>query len=399
MQQLKQSVSITAIDPTSHQFRLQWLQLARTKNVTPRIFAKLIEMFGHPELALQELPNLTKRGSAGSNNGGNNKNFVKSASLSSIEREIIATQKFGAKIILSCDQGYPQLLRTIPDHPPAIVVKGNHTLLTAPILAIVGARNASTNGCIIAKNLASELSSQNAHIICSGLARGVDAAAHIGSMKNGTIGVIAGGIDNIYPKENTDLYEQLYEQGLVLTEHSIGTAPIAQYFPQRNRIISGLSIATIIVEAAQKSGTLITARLALDQGRDVFAVPGSPLDQRCRGTNGLIKQGAVLVENANDIINALNTSKFYDMGMFHEHGGCYECIRRPKIREFNPQELEKHRKILLSKLSHTPVNMDLLRESASEIPQHILTLLLLELELAGRIEYCYGNSICLLQQE
>lgn len=383
----------------SHDFRFKWLQLARTKNVGPRAFIKLINLFGDPATALAELPKITKYVEKSGK--------VDIASTLSIECEMQETEKFGAQFILSCDKEYPKLLKMTQDYPPVLVVKGRRELLNKPSIAIVGARNASSNGTILTGSIAKELA-QYGYIITSGLARGIDAAAHMGSIQYGTIGVIASGINIQYPNENAKLYDMLYKDGLVVTEYPIGASPSAQYFPQRNRLISGVSLGVVIIEAAKKSGTLITARLALDQGREVFSVPGSPLDPRCNGTNNLIKQGAILVESASDIISEMDAiaqkyfnpdinntccDKEYDFGHMH----C-DINTRIKIEETD-DELKHFRCVLLSKLSHSPVKLDdMLYALQDSIPSDIINLLLLELKLAGKIEYCFGNSVCLIAQ-
>lgn len=382
----------------SHRFRLQWLQLARTKNVGPRAFTRLIDMFKDPGNALAELPKFTKY--------TERIGKIEVASEASVEQEMERTKKFGARFVLSCDEEYPKLLRKIQDYPPVLVVKGRVELLNQPSVAIVGARNASANGCVLASHLAKELA-RSSYVINSGMARGIDAAAHVGGLQYGTIGTIASGIDIHYPKENEKLYNKLYDEGLIITEYPIGTSPIAQYFPQRNRIISGLSLGVVIVEAAKKSGTLITAKLALDQGRDVFAVPGSPLDPRCSGTNNLLKQGAILVENAEDIIEELSTvtSQYYgqDGALFDKNSDFVHAAKKCTVSHdvcggYSDDSLNKFRACILSKLSYAPVRLDLLLNEIEVIPDDIVNLLLLELELSGKIEYCLGNSICLVAE-
>ena len=379
----------------STKFRVKWLQLARTKNVGPRAFIKLIKMFSDPEIALSELPNLIKQ--------GRKLEQMQIASENSIEKEIEKTEKAGARIILSCENDYPSILKKIPDYPPAIIIKGNADLLKKPSIAIVGTRNSSTNGCTIAYNIATELA-QKGYIISSGLARGIDAAAHMGAAKYGTIGVIAGGIDVIYPTENAALYEILYKDGVVMTEYPIGTPIIPKYFPQRNRIISGLSIGVAIIEAAKRSGTLITARLALEQGREVFAVPGSPLDPRCDGTNALIKQGAILVINAEDILVEVDSllNKFYSSeDMLYESDKTSSHYKNRQIETldtYKTDEIAHFRKCLLTKLSYSPTKLNEIISQLNHIPQNVIDFLLLELELSGKIEYSSDNKVYLIKK-
>ncbi len=373
-----------SIDIRDYRFRLDWLRLIRTKNIGARTFIELLNVFGDVQAALEHLPELARK--------GGNKEGIKLATVKEVELELERCRKFGAKVILACDDNYPPLLAQIIDFPPVITVKGNVDLLNKEKVAIVGARNASTNGCNFARNLANELGNQG-YIITSGLAKGIDAAAHSGSLSHGTIAVIAGGIDNIYPKENSDLYNLMYEKGLVITEHAIGQSPIAKHFPQRNRIISGLSLGVVVVEAAKRSGTLITARFALEHGREVFAVPGFPGDPRCHGTNGLLKEGAILIESAQDVIEELN---------FKRKPEDYICAEKKQDFVEAPLtlpseiELAKYRNIILSKLSFSPTKIDHIIRDLPDLPYKILTLLLLELELAGKIERTYGNYISLI---
>ncbi len=378
-------------DLDNPEFRIAWLRLARTKNVGAVTFIGLLKLFKTPQAALDNLPRLAR-------NGGN-KHGIRISSVQDIEDEIVRSNKLGAKIILACDVIYPPILRQIPDFPPVISARGRLDLLKRHKIGVVGARNASTNGIVIAKRLVYDLG-KNGFVVVSGLARGIDAAAHSAALSSGTIGVIAGGIDNIYPEENTSLYRKLYEEGLVITEQALGAASAAQHFPQRNRIIAGLSCGIVVVEAAKRSGTLITARLALDYGRDVFAVPGSPLDVRCHGTNSLLRQGAILVESVEDILSHINRANDVQCDLFGEHG-----IDKDK-QEFNSLDIEsisqsdmnKYRQVLLSKLSFTPTSLDNIL-AGIRLPLEVVELILLEWELAGKIERSYGNLVCLVGSE
>ena len=220
------------------------------------------------------------------------------------EREIAAAEEFGATFLASCEDAYPPRLAEIDDAPPLIAARGNVAALARPMIALVGARNASAAGLKFAERLARDLG-EAGFVIASGLARGVDAAAHRASLPTGTVAVLAGGQDRIYPEENIGLLDTLLAEGAAVSEMPLGWTPRAQDFPRRNRIISGLSLGVVIVEAAKRSGSLITARFALEQGREVFAVPGSPIDPRAEGTNGLLKQGATLVTEAADVLAAV----------------------------------------------------------------------------------------------
>lgn len=366
-----------------HDFRISWLRLARCKNVGPRTFIELIKLFGHPKTALENLNSFAKRGGA--------KNTILIPSKSSIEEEIEQTEKVGAKIIFACDQLYPKSLLQIPDFPPVIIVKGNIELLKGNKFAIVGARNSSINGIKIARDFSKDIGKAG-YIITSGLAKGIDAAAHDSAIDLGTIGVIAGGIDHIYPKENRSLFYKLYEKGLIITEQTIGQTIQAKHFPRRNRIIAGLSLGVLIVEAAKKSGSLITARLAAEYNREVFAIPGSPLDVKCHGTNALIKQGANLVQFSSDIITYLDSMMYNKFTELNDNTTAFEKHHHNTPTE---SELEKYRNKLVEKISYSPVEIqDILEEL--DIPINVLNYLFIELELAGRLNRMYGNRVCLI---
>ncbi len=284
--------------------RLAWLRLIRTENVGPITFNRLLERFGSAERALAELPSLAKRG--GKLEG------VKIAAPGDAEKEIEKAAKYGARIIAKCEPDYPAFLEQVEDAPPVVTVIGHVSLFKKPALGVVGARNASLSGRRITEDFSAKTGAAG-YAIVSGLARGIDSAAHKASLATGTVAVVAGGIDVIYPPENKDLYKEISEQGAVIAESPFGTEPIARHFPRRNRIISGMSLGVLVMEAAAKSGSLITARMALEQNREVFAVPGSPLDPRAEGTNGLIRDGAHLATTADDIIQVLKSLRFQPM--------------------------------------------------------------------------------------
>ncbi|MFT8418730.1 MAG: DNA-processing protein DprA [Acetobacter sp.] len=269
------------------------LRLARTEQVGPRTWRRLVAQYGSPAAALDALPGLPAKG----------RTRPVIPPQGSIEREIEATLALGGQFVTLLDAHYPPLLRHIPDAPPVLSILGNPACLRQPGIGIVGARNASAQGLRLAESLATELADSGLTII-SGLARGIDAAAHKGALyRQGlTIAAIAGGLDCPYPPQNAALQEQIAQMGAVVTEAPLGTAPQARHFPRRNRLIAGLALGCVVVEAAPHSGTLITARMAADYGREVFAVPGSPLDPRCRGSNDLLRKGAVLTERAADIL-------------------------------------------------------------------------------------------------
>jgi len=355
-----------------------YLCLTRSENVGPVTFHKLLERYGTADKALKALPELASQGGL--------KRSLHIASQANIEKELESIASFGGHFIPYHSPLYPRLLRHIDSAPPLLTVKGKLELLQEPIFSIVGARNASALGKKMAQSLAEKLGREG-WVISSGLARGIDAAAHRGSLSKGTIAVLAGGIDQIYPPENEELYLQIAEEGLLLAESPFGTQPHATLFPRRNRIISGLSRALLIVEAALKSGSLITARNAAEQGREVFAIPGHPLDPRARGCNRLIKNGAILVEEIEDILNEIHPSQPLE---FKEE--------RPQlINAVSPKDLTHARVLVNENLSVVPISIDeLIREcqlSTSEI-----WVVLLEMEIAGRIERFPGGKVALKEE-
>ncbi|MDX2028928.1 MAG: DNA-processing protein DprA [Alphaproteobacteria bacterium] len=358
--------------------RRDWLRLSRTENVGQITFRQLLRRFGSAQAALEALPSMAQRGG---------KRSFAIPPVSAVEDEIARSRKYGAKIIALNEPDYPEALAAIEDAPPLLTVLGDVSLLHKRILGIVGARNASLNGRKMAENLARNLGEQSI-VIASGMARGIDTAAHQGSLPTGSIAVLAGGIDVVYPEENRALYDKLAEQGCIISDQPLGCEPYAKLFPRRNRLISGLSLGVIVVEAARQSGSLITARMALEQGREVFAVPGSPLDPRCAGTNDLIRQGAVLTEGASDIL-----------GHIHALPAGLSETSKPELEtpesSINEDDLFHARDIVLESLGPSPVSIDeLIRECV--LPASTVMMVLLELELAGRIERQPGQKIVLI---
>lgn len=363
--------------------RLAWLRLSRTENVGPITFYQLISRFGTAEKALEALPELAKR-------GGRKKPLV-AASKNDIEREYAALQKLGGQIIIPLDETYPLPLTAIDDAPPALSVLGNPAFLNKPCVAIVGARNASLNGKKFTAKLAHDLGSRG-QIIASGLARGIDTAAHAGAIDTGTIAVVAGGIDVVYPEENQKLYEEIIEKGAILAESKLGQQPFAAAFPRRNRIVSGISRGVIVIEATQNSGSLITARMAGEQGREVYAVPGSPLDPRASGPNHLIREGATLVRNADDVLEGL--LDFTGNGM---RDNFTPINLLPEMSALQDEEYtEKLLADVLSHLSFTPITVDELVR-VCHVSISVLQSVLLELELAGRINRLPAGRIVLVE--
>ena len=363
--------------------RLDWLRLIRTENVGPVTFARLMERFDTPGKAIQALPELAKR--------GGRKAPLRVASRPEAEREVAALTKFGARLIASCEPDYPQALAAIDDAPPLISVKGHPHLLGKRAVAIVGARNASINGKRLAEMLARDLGAAG-FVVVSGLARGIDASAHAGSLASGTAAVVAGGIDVVYPEENRALQERIAEQGAVVAECAIGTQPLARHFPRRNRIISGLALGVVVIEATLKSGSLITARVAGDQGRDVFAVPGSPLDPRSQGPNRLIRDGATMTESVEDIVQALANSE--SRPLREPQSDLFSADRGIQVDEATVREIGER---LLESLSYTPVPVDELIRGC-QLSASVVRIVLTELALAGRVQELSGNQVVLIQQ-
>jgi len=360
------------------------LRLIRSENVGSITFFNLVKQFGSVKNSLDAIPDLARR--------GGKRTPILGYSKKDAEKEIEQVEKLGGRMIRYGEADYPALLLAIYDPPPVITILGSpHIWKQNRNLAIVGSRNASANGFQFAKKLATDAGERHFTII-SGLARGIDTAAHNGSLATGTVAVIASGINILYPPENKALSELIAKQGAIITEQPFGLAPHSRSFPARNRIISGMSQATVIVEASLKSGSLITARFALEQGREVFAVPGSPLDPRCKGTNGLIKQGANLCESIDDIMENLSFSA--PLQLHESSPTLYHAAEPAKINE---SELEKARTLVLEKLGYSPVGLDEILIQC-EISSSLLSLILLELELAGRLQRVTGGKVVLKAQ-
>jgi len=366
---------------------LSSLCLIRSENVGPMTFYRLLEQYGSAEAALAALPELARR-------GGRREYRVFSAAKA--ESELDAVRKADARMLGFSEPEYPPMLRMLDSAPPLITAKGSLHLLGNTTIAIVGARNASANGLGFARKLSADIGRggfgvQNA-VVASGLARGIDAAAHQGALECGTVAVLAGGIDTVYPAENAKLHDRIAEQGVLLAEMPIGTKPTGRLFPVRNRIISGISAGVVVVEASPRSGSLITARTALDQGREVFAVPGAPGDPRTRGTNGLIRDGAILTESAADVLRVVG-------------GAGALATKNQYTFEFNTKnpdergtdQIDKARPAIMELLGFSPVAVDeLVRNCQFSFPA--VSAVLLELELAGRLERHPGNRVSLINE-
>jgi len=358
--------------------RRAWLRLIRTDNVGPVTFRMLINRFGSAEAALEALPDLARRGGA---------RRVQIPAEEDIEAEIEAARRMGAQFIVMGEMHYPPLLAQVDNPPPLIAAKGDLDLLRRPMVAIVGARNASLAANKLAQRFAVELG-RAGYVVASGLARGIDAAAHRGSLETGTVAVLAGGLDRPYPPENHALFDAIGERGVVLTEMPFGWTPRARDFPRRNRIVAGLSYGLLVVEAAYRSGSLISARLANEMGRLVFAIPGSPLDPRAEGTNKLLKDGAILVTETQDILAAVAPL----VGQPLTSAGTME---EPPDLSTVPDPGESERDLILEALGSAPVGIDEIIHHTGLAPAQVF-LVLLELDLAGRIERHPGGAVSLL---
>jgi DNA processing protein len=358
--------------------RLDWLRLIRSHNVGPRTFRTLLDRYGGASAALDALPGLAQRGGASKP--------IRICSVADAEREFEAAKRLGVSLIALGEPDYPARLRMIDDAPPLLGMRGQPAVLTQHMIALVGSRNASAAGVKFAERIAHELGAAG-FIIVSGLARGIDAGAHRASLGSGTVAVLAGGHDQIYPPEHVPLLEQILPNGAAVTEMPLGWQPRAADFPRRNRLISGLSVGVVIVEAAQRSGSLITARMAAEQGREVFAVPGSPLDPRAEGTNGLLKQGATLCTEAADVLAVVRPILGQQIG-----GGFEEPDGEPYAGT-EPSDAQRAR--IVDLLGPTPVSIDDLVRLAQSTPATV-RIVLLELELAGRLERHGGGLVSLV---
>lgn len=351
------------------------IRLLRTPGIGPITFHQLIARFGTPAAALAAVPDLARRG------GGN---IPRIPSESDAASEAERVDRLGARYLAAGNSHYPSMLSRIDDAPPLLIAKGEVDLLDRLAVGIVGARNASAAACRFARGLATELGREGLAVV-SGLARGIDSAAHDGALESGTIGIVAGGIDIFYPPENRDRQTAMFERGLVLAEMPPGVEPRARHFPYRNRIIAGMTSGTVVVEAAPKSGSLITARLAAEMGREVMAVPGSPLDPRAQGCNQLIRDGATLVQNAADVVEAIQPA-----------APRVHAVRDPFA--LAPAEILDSEESALGEvkelLGPSPVPVDeIIRLSGASSGS--VQMALLELDLAGRLDRHAGGKVSL----
>ncbi|HYI42454.1 MAG TPA: DNA-processing protein DprA [Sphingomicrobium sp.] len=344
------------------------IRLVRSSGIGPVTYRQLLARFGTAAAALAAIPDLARRG------GGKTPRLL---AVTEAEQEAARVDKLGAQY-LAVGQGlYPQLLAQMDDAPPLLIAKGDLHLLDRKAVAIVGARNASAAACRFARTLAHDLGREGFTVV-SGLARGVDSAAHDGALESGTVGIVAGGIDVFYPPENEARQKAMFERGLVLAEMPPGTEPRARHFPYRNRIIAGISVGTVVVEAAPRSGSLITARLAAEAGREVMAVPGSPLDPRAQGCNQLIRDGATLVQNAADVAEAVEP---------------YQSRVAAPVERYEAQQLDGEAVDDIEQLlGPSPVPVDeIIRLSGAS--SGAVQMALLELDLAGRLDRHAGGKV------
>ena len=365
-------------DAPNWEERRDRLRLIRSENVGPRTFRALLAAYGTATAAIAAVPALSRR--------GGRRRPIRLCPPADAERELAALADLGARLVTLGEADYPPPLAAIDDAPPVLAVRGDMGLLMRTAVAVVGARNASINGRKIADDLARGLGTAGLAVV-SGLARGIDAAAHVGALETGTVAVVAGGIDIVYPREHDSLYAAIVERGAVVSEMPPGLSPQARHFPPRNRIIAGLALGVVVVEAARRSGSLITARLALEQGREIFAVPGSPLDPRCGGTNRLIRNGALLTENAQDVVDELQPMLQVPKG-----GQRGMSDAPPTLSEPAESAVSAARQVVVDSLSPSPVAVDEIIRRCQLSPS-IVQVVLLELELAGRIERQAGNRV------
>lgn len=362
--------------------RIAWLRLIRSDNVGPSTFRDLINHFGSAERALEALPELSRRGGS--------TRAIRIATRAEAEAELERADRFGARFLGIGEPDYPPALRQIEAAPPLIAIKGNAGTAQRPALGIVGARNASINGCKFTAHLAREVG-QAGYSTVSGLARGIDTAAHRATLGSGTIAALAGGLDRPYPPENVSLLDEICNgAGLAISEMPFGWEPRARDFPRRNRLIAGIALGVLVVEAALRSGSLITARLAGEFGRLVFAVPGSPLDPRCQGTNGLLKQGAILVTETADIIEALTPLSRRDLFSDDTLSEPARESDRPPL----PPPDDSARGRIVSALGPTPVEIDDIIRHTGFAPSTVY-MVLLELDIAGKLHRHAGGMVSL----
>lgn len=358
---------------------IAWLRLARTYGLGPVTIKKLIARYKTAIKACEMVPELSARGGR----------VKKLPDVREIEREFEQLKKSKTNFLCPVDDNYPKLLKHIDGAPIVLNYRGRVDLLNqTPSIGIVGARNASVHGARMTEKMANELGEAGI-VVHSGLARGIDTAAHKGALNTGTVAVVAGGLNNIYPSENIKLADAIADQGCLLTEEALNVSPKAQHFPKRNRIISGMSLAVLVVEATLKSGSLITARLAGEQGRDVMAVPGFPADPRASGPNALLKDGAILIRNTQDILDSMPQTL--------PHDDLFTGLEEPTVEDHFYMDDDVPaglRTQILQSLGTYPITLEELAQALSCQPSN-LSMPLLELELSGAIRYASSGKIAL----
>jgi DNA processing protein len=360
--------------------RLAWLRLIRSDKIGPVTFRELLDHFGSAAAAIEAVPELAARGGR----------RVRICPAGDAEGEFAALDDIGARLVAIGEPDYPPLLAHTDGAPPLLALRGDSAIFARPAVAIVGSRNASLGGIKFAKQIARQLG-EHGYVVASGLARGVDAAAHEASLKTGTVAVLAGGLDRVYPPDNLDLAEAIVARGgAAISEMPMGWEPRARDFPRRNRIVSGVSLGVVVVEAAARSGSLITARYAGEQGRLVFAVPGSPLDPRAEGANRLIRDGARIVTNVDDIVAEIEpmVGRATDVAQSIEEAG---TMATPQSSDADDAERTR----ILDALGAAPVEVDEVVRFTGLTPATV-HLVLLELDLGGRIARHPGGRISLV---
>ncbi|MBL0848516.1 MAG: DNA-protecting protein DprA [Candidatus Liberibacter ctenarytainae] len=363
--------------------KISWLRLIRSESIGPATFRDMINYFGSSEQALEAIPELARR-------SGKNKK-IRICSREEAERELQTAESFGARFIAISDPSYPPALRYIDYPPPLLAVKGNMQIAsTKPSVGIVGARHPSISALKFTEKIAQEIGREG-YTIVSGLALGIDTIAHRASLKTGTIATMAGGLDCIYPPENRNLLEEIWSnEGMAISEMPFGCEPRPHDFPRRNRLIAGIGLGLIVIEAAKKSGSLITSRLAAEFGRLVFSVPGSPLDPRCEGTNQLLKEGAILITSAHDALQILHPQiekNFFSSPCNEDYAKDLNITNHP---DYNQDEREK----IVQSLNSVPIHVDDIIQHTG-INASIIYLILLELDLSGQICRHPGGMVSL----
>ena len=364
--------------------RIEWIRLSRIKGVGPKTFWDLISAFSNPAKAIDYIFRVHQR---------HKKQEPELPRVQEIEDELEMCLKMGVNVILGCDESYPLLLREIPDRSPILMAKGNMELLNNPkTIAVVGSRNAAANAIEFTKEIVKELGKAG-YVVISGLAKGIDAAAHHAALETGTIGVVAGGVDIIYPLQNTQLHHLMYEKGLVISEAPLSSPPLSKHFPKRNRIIAGISQGVALMQATEKSGTIITAKIAMSYGRRVFAVPGPPFDPMYSGSNQMIRRGATFITSAEDIIKVL------------EEGGRQPCLIKentgPKMllygNEANDKLIQQYLGQVWEGICYTPISLEKLSENVG-LPMLLVNWIVIELEILGKAQRLYGNRVARLYE-